>query len=156
MQYSAARTCVHTLTNDNHSGINSSQLSIIKTLRTYSFMLLCFFLFAPSNMSNGALFGINITARNSSWPWGKFVGVWRWGVSLLGLVRERYSGGQGYYNERSGVYYARKVAAYASKIMLAEWAELCWHNPSAHLLVIWSQGETHTKYKLNEWIKIIH
>ena len=72
------------------------------------------------------------------------------GGKFVGVGEGKIQWGQGYYNERSGVYYARKVAAYASKIMLAELAELCWHNPSAHLLVIRSQGETHTKCKLNE------
>ena len=74
---SREQVCVNgrTFTNESHSGISSSQLSMMKTLRTYSLMLLCFFLLAPSNMSKGALFGINITARNSSWPWG----IEKWG-----------------------------------------------------------------------------
>ena len=57
------------LMNDSHSGMISSQLSMMNTRRTYNLMLLnFFFVLPPSNMSNGARFGMNKTARNSSWP----------------------------------------------------------------------------------------
>lgn len=49
-----------------YSGISSSQLSMMNTLRTYNLMLLRFFLF--SNRSNGALRGTKSRALNSSWP----------------------------------------------------------------------------------------
>merc|ERR1719316_1113567 len=48
--------------------MRSSQLSMMKTRRTYSLMLLNFFLFPPSNMSKGARRGTKSTERNSSWP----------------------------------------------------------------------------------------
>lgn len=54
------------LTNPKYSGINSSQSSMIKTLLTYNLML--FFFFLVSNMSNGALFGVNKIDLNSSYP----------------------------------------------------------------------------------------
>lgn len=46
--------------------MSSSQLSMMKTLRTYSLMLFFFFLF--SKRSKGALRGTNKSARNSSCP----------------------------------------------------------------------------------------
>ena len=52
------------LTKPNHSGIKSSQSSIMKTLLTYNLML--FFFFLVSNISNGALFGTNKTHLNSN------------------------------------------------------------------------------------------
>ena len=54
------------LTNESHSGIRSSQSSIIKTLLTYNLML--FFFFLVSNISNGALLGMKSIALNSSYP----------------------------------------------------------------------------------------
>eukprot|EP00733_Pompholyxophrys_punicea_P002020 Pompholyxophrys_punicea_v1_NODE_1296_length_806_cov_1.435419.p2 type:complete len:101 gc:universal NODE_1296_length_806_cov_1.435419:549-247(-) len=50
----------------NHSGINSSQSSIINTRLTYNLILLRFFF--DSNMSKGARLGTNKIARNSNWP----------------------------------------------------------------------------------------
>ena len=41
---------------------------MMKTRRTYSLMLLNFFLLPPSNMSKGARRGTKSTDRNSSWP----------------------------------------------------------------------------------------
>lgn len=49
-----------------YSGISSSQLSMMKTLRTYNLMLFFFFLF--SNKSKGARLGTNRSALNSSCP----------------------------------------------------------------------------------------
>ena len=49
-----------------YSGIRSSQLSMMKTLLTYSLMLFFFFLF--SKRSKGARRGTKSRARNSSWP----------------------------------------------------------------------------------------
>ncbi len=49
-----------------YSGMSSSQLSMMKTLLTYSLMLFFFFLF--SKRSKGARRGIKSRARNSSWP----------------------------------------------------------------------------------------
>lgn len=49
-----------------YSGMSSSQLSMIKTLLTYSLMLFFFFLF--SKRSKGARRGMKSRARNSSWP----------------------------------------------------------------------------------------
>lgn len=54
------------LTNESHSGIRSSQSSIIKTLLTYNLML--FFFFLVSNISKGALLGMKSIALNSSYP----------------------------------------------------------------------------------------
>ena len=54
------------LTNPKYSGINSSQLSIIKTLLTYNLIL--FFFLLVSNKSNGALLGQNKIDLNSSYP----------------------------------------------------------------------------------------
>jgi len=54
------------LTKDMYSGIKSSQSSMMKTLLTYNFML--FFFFLVSNMSKGALLGINNTDLNSNCP----------------------------------------------------------------------------------------
>jgi len=50
----------------SHSGINSSQSSMMKTRRTYSLMLLRFFF--DSNKSKGARRGTKSRARNSSCP----------------------------------------------------------------------------------------
>ena len=54
------------LMNESHSGIMSSQSSIMKTLLTYNLML--FFFFLVSNISNGALLGMKRIALNSSYP----------------------------------------------------------------------------------------
>jgi len=54
------------LTNPKYSGINSSQLSIIKTLLTYNLIL--FFFLLVSNKSNGALLEQNKIDLNSSYP----------------------------------------------------------------------------------------
>ena len=55
-----------TLMKLRYSGINSSQLSMMKTRLTYNLIL--FFCFLFSNKSKGALLGINKSARNSSCP----------------------------------------------------------------------------------------
>lgn len=54
------------LTNPSHSGMSSSQLSMMNTRRTYSLMLLAFFFW--SNMSKGARRGAKSTEVNSSCP----------------------------------------------------------------------------------------
>ncbi len=51
-------------TKPKYSGMISSQLSMIKTRRTYSLILFCFF--RPSNISKGALLGTNNTDLNSN------------------------------------------------------------------------------------------
>lgn len=63
------------LMNPNHSGINSSQSSIINTLLTYNLML--FFFFLVSKRSNGALLGINKIALNSNPPSTENYLTWR-------------------------------------------------------------------------------
>lgn len=54
------------LTKDIYSGINSSQSSMMKTLLTYNLIL--FFFFLVSNISKGALLGMNNTDLNSNYP----------------------------------------------------------------------------------------
>jgi len=54
------------LTNPSHSGINSSQSSMINTLLTYNLML--FFFFLVSKRSNGALWGMKRIDLNSNYP----------------------------------------------------------------------------------------
>jgi len=53
-------------TNPIHSGMRSSQSSMMKTLLTYNLML--FFFFLVSNMSKGALLGMKRMHLNSSCP----------------------------------------------------------------------------------------
>merc|ERR1712216_656724 len=55
------------LTKVSHSGIRSSQLSMMKTRRTYSLMWPEFFFFG-SNRSKGARLGTKRMEVNSSWP----------------------------------------------------------------------------------------
>ena len=50
----------------NHSGINYSQSSMMKTLLTYNLML--FFFFLVSNISKGALLGTKMIDLNSRPP----------------------------------------------------------------------------------------
>ena len=54
------------MTKPRYSGMRSSQLSMMKTLRTYSLMLFLFFLF--SKRSKRARLGMKRRALNSSWP----------------------------------------------------------------------------------------
>lgn len=54
------------LTKLMYSGIKSSQSSMMKTLLTYNLML--FFFFLVSNMSKGALLGMNKMDLNSNCP----------------------------------------------------------------------------------------